>query len=79
MKVLKYLTIIFFVFMKGNSMEFEDLEPQKGQPRPKDLTSWNIEELEQYIANMKFEITRVETVIENKKRVSKDAGSLFKK
>ena len=78
MKALQYLTIIF-LFMKGNSMEFEDLEPQKGQPRPKDLTSWNIEELEQYIANMKFEITRVETVIENKKRVSKDAGSLFKK
>ena len=44
-------------------MEFEDLEPQKGQPRPKDLTSWNIEELEQYIANMKLEIARVETVI----------------
>jgi uncharacterized small protein (DUF1192 family) len=79
MKALQYLTIIFFLFMKGNSMEFEDLEPQKGQPIPKDLTSWNIEELEQYIANMKFEITRVETVIENKKRVSKDAGSLFKK
>tara|TARA_Y100001968_G_scaffold99608_1_gene89633 strand:- start:442 stop:639 length:198 start_codon:yes stop_codon:yes gene_type:complete len=65
--------------MKGNSMEFEDLEPQKGQLKPKDLTSWNIEELEQYIANMKLEIARVETVIENKKRVSKDAGSLFKK
>ena len=44
----------------------------------KTLTSWNIEELEQYIANMKLEIARVETVIENKKRVSKDAGSLFK-
>ena len=60
-------------------MEFEDLEPQKGKLKPKDLTNWNIEELEQYIANMKFEITRVETAIENKKRVSKDAGSLFKK
>ena len=60
-------------------MEFEDLEPQKGQRRPKDLTSWNIEELEQYIANMKLEIARVETVIKNKSRVSKDAGSLFKK
>ena len=60
-------------------MEFEDLEPQKGQLKPKDLTSWNIEELEQYIANMKLEIARVETVIENKKRVFKDAGSFFKK
>ena len=59
-------------------MEFEDLEPQKGKLKPKDLTNWNIEELEQYVANMKLEIARVETVIENKKRVSRDAGSLFK-
>ena len=59
-------------------MEFEDLEPQKGKLKPKDLTNWNIEELEQYVANMKLEIARVETVIENKKRFSKDAGNLFK-
>lgn len=59
-------------------MEFEDLEPQKVELKPKDLTNWNIEELEQYVANMKLEIARVETVIENKKRVSKDAGNLFK-
>ena len=60
-------------------MVFEDLEPQKGELKPKDLTNWNIEELEQYIANMKLEIARVETVIKNKRRVSKDAGSLFKR
>ena len=59
-------------------MEFEDLEPQKDELKPKDLTNWNIEELEQYLANMKLEIARVETVIENKKRFSKDAGNLFK-
>lgn len=59
-------------------MEFEDFEPQKGQLKPKDLTSWNIEELEQYIDNMKLEIARVERVIENKKRVSKDATNLFR-
>ena len=59
-------------------MEFEDFEPQKGRLKPKDLTSWNIEELEQYIDNMKLEIARVERVIENKKRVSKDATNLFR-
>ena len=59
-------------------MVFEDLEPQKGELKVKDLTNWNIEELEQYIANMKLEIARVETVIKNKRRVSKDAASLFK-
>ena len=59
-------------------MVFEDLEPQKRELKPKDLTNWNIEELEQYVANMKLEIARVETVIENKKRFSKDAGNLFK-
>ena len=47
-------------------MEFEDLEPQKRELKPKDLTNWNIEELEQYVANMKLEIARVETVIEKK-------------
>ena len=51
-------------------MDFEDLEPKKGLPKPKDLTSWNIEDLEQYIANMKLEIARVETMIDDKKRVS---------
>jgi hypothetical protein len=32
-------------------MEFEDLEPQKDELKPKDLTNRDIEELEQYIAN----------------------------
>lgn len=60
-------------------MDFEDLEPKKGLLKPKDLTSWNIEDLEQYIANMKLEIARVETMIDDKKRVSVDASRLFKK
>ena len=60
-------------------MDFEDLEPKKGRPKPKDLTSWNIEDLEQYIANMKLEIAREETMIDDKKRVSEDASRLFKK
>jgi len=67
------------VFVEGDSMDFEDLEPKKGLPKPKDLTSWNIEDLEQYIANMKLEIARVETMIDDKKRVSEDASRLFKK
>ncbi len=60
-------------------MDFEDLEPKKGLLKPKDLTSWNIEDLEQYIANMKLEIAGVETMIDDKKRVSEDASRLFKK
>ena len=67
------------VFVEGDSMDFEDLEPKKSLPKPKDLTSWNIEDLEQYIANMKLEIARVETMIDDKKRVSEDASRLFKK
>mgnify|MGYP005708806345 CR=1 FL=1 len=35
-------------------MVFEDLEPQKGELKPKDLTNWNIEELEQYIATVSY-------------------------
>ena len=60
-------------------MDFEDLEPKKSLAKPKDLTSWNIEDLEQYIANMKLEIARVETMIDDKKHVSEDASRLFKK
>ena len=59
-------------------MDFEDLELKKGLAKPKDLTYWNIEDLEQYIANMKLEIARVETMIDDKKRVSEDASRLFK-
>ncbi|MBH68827.1 MAG: DUF1192 domain-containing protein [Rhodospirillaceae bacterium] len=59
-------------------MDFEELEPKVKASKPKDLTSWNIEDLQNYITNMQSEIARVEAVIETKKRVSLDADQLFK-
>ena len=59
-------------------MDMEDLEPKNNPPKPRDLTSWDVEELEEYIANMRVEITRVEAMIETKKQISSDASKLFK-
>ena len=58
-------------------MDIEDLEPKNNSPKPKDLTSWDVEELEEYIANMRVEIMRVEAMIEIKKQISSDASKLF--
>ena len=59
-------------------MDFDDLEPKTQPVKLKDLTGWNIEDLELYIENMEKEIIRVRSMIESKKKVSMDANSLFK-
>ena len=46
---------------------------------PKDLATWNIEDLQAYIANMTAEIVRCEKIIEEKKSLSSAADALFKK
>ena len=45
---------------------------------PHDLQSWNLEDLSDYIVNLKAEISRVETAIAEKKSISDAAASLFK-
>ena len=45
----------------------------------KDLTAWNIEDLQAYIANMTAEIARCRKIIEEKKSLSSAADALFKK
>ena len=59
-------------------MDLDDLEPKTQSVKLKDLTGWNIEDLELYIAKMEKEILRVRDMIEAKKKVSLDAYSLFK-
>ena len=59
-------------------MDIDDLEPKTQPDKLKDLTGWDIEDLELYIQNMKTEIIRVRSMIESKKKVSVDANSLFK-
>jgi hypothetical protein len=59
-------------------MDLEDLEPKKQQNKPRDLTSWNVEDLKTYIINMKLEIKRAENMIEVKQKLSLDGNLLFK-
>ena len=59
-------------------MDLDDLEPKTQPVKLKDLTHWNIEDLELYIQNMEKEILRVRDMIEAKKKVSLDANPLFK-
>jgi hypothetical protein len=59
-------------------MDLEDLEPKKQHNKSRDLTSWNIEDLQFYISNMELEIKRVENMIEAKQKISLDGALLFK-
>ena len=60
-------------------MEHEDLEPRKQSKKPKDLSTWSLEDLEAYIAAMEAEIVRTRAVITAKKGVASAADALFKR
>jgi len=55
--------------------EFDELKPIKNR---NDFNRWNLVDLEQYILNLKKEITKVTKVIEKKKQTSNAASNLFK-
>lgn len=59
-------------------MDLEDLEPRKHKPKPKDLDSLGIDELEEYLANLEAEAERVRQKIAAKKSYLSGAGALFK-
>ncbi len=56
--------------------EFEGLRPANV---PRQLTEWNLEDLEDYITNLEVEIVRCRKVIAQKKSISSAADALFKK
>lgn len=60
------------------SMEEEGLQAKKA-PEPKNLEPMSIEHLEDYIAEMKAEIARVEEAIAAKKGFRVGAEALFRK
>lgn len=64
---------------KGKAIMFDDdLDPRTKKRKPRPLDNMSVQELEEYIAELKAEITRVEADIE-KKKAHKDAiSSLFK-
>lgn len=59
-------------------MDIEDLEPRKAKPKPKDLDLMGVEELEEYLAELKEEAERVEAKIAAKKAYKAGAEGLFK-
>lgn len=59
-------------------MDIEELEPQKKKPQPRNLDVLSIEELNNYIDEMKAEIRRVEEKIAAKKAHLSAASGLFK-
>ena len=56
----------------------EELPVKKDESVARNLDSLSIDELEDYIAELKGEITRCETEIEKKKSVQEAADSVFK-
>lgn len=59
-------------------MDLDDLEPRKKKPQLRNLDPLSVEELENYIAEMKAEILRVEQKIAAKKAHLSAAAGLFK-
>ncbi|PWC83813.1 hypothetical protein TSH100_19825 [Azospirillum sp. TSH100] len=58
---------------------FEDLEPRKAKPAPKDLTVMGVAEIEAYIATLEAEITRARAAIAAKQAQKSAAEAFFKK
>lgn len=59
-------------------MDVEDLEPRKQKPKPKDLDSLGVDELEEYLAELEAEAERVKQKIQAKKSYLSGADSLFR-
>ncbi len=59
-------------------MDEEDFEPRNQKPEKPDLSSWSIEELNDYIAEMEDEIERVRGVIAGKQSHREGVEGLFK-
>ena len=59
-------------------MDTDDLEPIK-KPEKIDFDTLSIEELKEYIEDLKAEIKKAQSFIESKEKDRLDAESLFKK
>lgn len=56
----------------------DDLDPQTKKPKLKDLSIMSLEELRDYVQDLKDEITRVEAEIEKKAAYSQQVENFFK-
>lgn len=59
-------------------MDLEDFEPRKQKPKPKDLSSISVGDLEEYIAMLEGEIARVREEIARKQSHKSAASAFFK-
>lgn len=59
-------------------MDLEDFEPRKQRPKPKDLSSISVGDLEEYIAMLEGEIARVREEIARKQSHKSAATAFFK-
>ena len=59
-------------------MDTDDLEPRKTKPKPKNLDPMSVEDLAEYIEELKAEIRRVEENMAKKKAHLSAAAGLFK-
>ena len=59
-------------------MDIEELEPKKQKPQPRNLDVLSIEELNDYVEEMRAEIKRVEEKIAAKRAHINAAAGLFK-
>lgn len=60
-------------------MDVDDLEPQRGAPKPRNLEVMSLEALREYIAELEAEISRALEMISLKEEAQEDADSVFKK
>lgn len=61
------------------AIDLEEFEPRKQPPKPRDLSSWGIAELNEYIANLTAEIERARAAIDSKQGHRSAADAFFKK
>jgi uncharacterized small protein (DUF1192 family) len=60
-------------------MDWDELEPRKAKPKPKDLQPMSIAELTDYIAELEAEIVRAREMIAAKRKERSGAEGLFRK
>ncbi|MDA8232300.1 MAG: DUF1192 domain-containing protein [Magnetospirillum sp.] len=60
-------------------MDWEDLEPRRKAPAPKNLETMSVEELGEYISQLEAEIARAKAAIAAKRSVRAGADALFKR
>ena len=61
------------------ALDTDDLEPRPLRPKPTDLSGMSIEDLREYVAELKAEMARAEDVITAKLSHIQGAESLFRK